>query len=94
MIIAEKRQITETAIFGGYGGKTAVGGNFFFSIYCHNKRLHLRFGCSIAVLKFGGWQLKMAKLQVGNIKSVKKWSNCHEIANHRSSLLLKSLVII
>jgi len=26
LIIAEKRQITETAIFGGYGGKTAVGG--------------------------------------------------------------------
>ena len=26
LITAEKRQITETAIFGGYGGKTAVGG--------------------------------------------------------------------
>ncbi|MCP4052505.1 MAG: hypothetical protein GY739_05445 [Mesoflavibacter sp.] len=26
LTIAEKRQITETAIFGGCGGKTAVGG--------------------------------------------------------------------
>jgi len=31
LTIAEKRQITETAIFGGCGGKTAVGGeNLYF----------------------------------------------------------------
>ncbi len=29
LTIAEKRQITETAVFGGNGGKTAVGGKIF-----------------------------------------------------------------
>ena len=34
LIIAKKRQITETAIFGGYGGKTAVGGaNYYFYLF-------------------------------------------------------------
>ena len=34
LTIAEKRQITETAVFGGYGGKTAVGGgNLYFYLF-------------------------------------------------------------
>ncbi len=40
-------------------------GNFFLflSVYYHIKRLHIKFGCSRAVLKFGGWQLKKLKRQ-------------------------------
>ncbi len=39
------------AVLGGYGGKMAVGGwNFIFlSVYYHNKRLHVKFGCSRAI---------------------------------------------
>ncbi len=51
----------------------------FLSVYYHNKRLHVKFGCSRAVLKFGGWQLKNGKItgkkwKIGQ-KSVKEWSN-------------------
>ncbi len=86
---------TETAIFGGYGGKMAVGSkkNIFLSVYYHNKRLHVKFGCSRAVLKFGGWQLKNSKTtgkkwKIGQ-KSVKEWSKGLELSIHRSSLLLQ-----
>ncbi len=57
--ISEKRHITETAVFGIYGGWRRKF--LFSSVYYHNKRLHVKFGCSIAVLKFGGWQLKYGK---------------------------------
>ncbi len=61
LTVAEKQQITETAIFGGCGGKTAVGGgNYDY----HNKRIHVKFGCSRSVLKFSGWQLKNGKITV------------------------------
>ncbi len=34
LTVAEKRKITETAIFGGYGGKAAVGGgNKYFYLF-------------------------------------------------------------
>ena len=35
---------------------------YILSVYYHNKRLHVKFGCSRAVLKFGGWQLKNGKI--------------------------------
>ena len=62
LIIAEKRQITKTAVIGGWRQIF-----LFLSVYYHNKKLHVKFGCSRAVLKFGGWQLKNGKI------TGKKW---------------------
>ena len=60
LTIAEKRKITETAIFGGYGGWRRK--LIFLSVSYHNYILHVKFGCSKAVLKFGSWQLKNGKI--------------------------------
>ena len=38
LTIAEKRPITETAVFGGYGGLRQF--ILFLSVYYHNKKLH------------------------------------------------------
>ncbi len=53
-----------------------------------------KFGCSRAVLKFGGWQLKNGKItgkkwKIGQ-KSVKEWSNGLGFTIHGSSLLLQA----
>ena len=49
LTIAEKRQIMETAV---------VGGNFFyFYLFYHNKKLHVKFGC------FKIWRLAAQKRQ-------------------------------
>ena len=74
LTIAEKLQITETTVFKGYGG----------NYINNNKKLHVKFGCSRAVLKFGGWQLKNSKItgkkwKIGQ-KSVKEWSNGLDIS--------------
>ena len=54
---AEKRQIAETAIFGGWWRQLII-----LSVYDHIKRLHKKIGWSRAVLKFGSWQLKNGKI--------------------------------
>ena len=66
---------------------------YILSVYYHNKRLHVKFGCSRAVLKFGGWQLKNGKitgkkLKIGQ-KSVKEWSNGLDLSIHGSLLILQ-----
>ena len=83
LTIATKWQITEIAIFSGYGG----------NYINNNKKLHVKFGCSRAVLKFGGWQLKNSKItgkkwKIGQ-KSVKEWSNGLDLTIHGSFLLLQ-----
>ncbi len=49
---------------GSYGAvvkmRLVVATNII-SVYYLIKRLHIEFGCSRAVLKFGGWQLKNGK---------------------------------
>ena len=69
---------------GGYGGKTVVGGKIrilFLSVYYHhNKRLHVIFGCSEAVLKFGDWQLKNGKIKGKKWKWVKNQSRSGQTA--------------
>ncbi len=64
---------------------------YILSVYYHNSRLHVKFGCSRAVLKFDGWQLKNGKItgkkwNVGQ-KSVKEWSNGLDLTIQGSSLL-------
>ncbi len=55
----------------------------FLSVFYHNNRLHVKFGCSRAVLKFGSWQLKNGKITGIKYKIgqgvVKRWSNGHVI---------------
>ncbi len=92
LTIAEKRQITEI-VFGGYGLKRRLAAAIdILSVYFHNNRLHVKFGCSRAVLKFGSQQLKNGKItgkkwKIGQ-KSVKKRSNGLVLPFHGSSLLL------
>ncbi len=62
------------AVFGGYGGKKEVGGSDLY--FYHKNRLNVKFGCS------------RAKFQVCNRKSVKGWSNGHDLSIQGSSLLL------
>ena len=66
---------------------------YILTVYFYNNRLHLKFGCSRSVLKFGGWQLKNGKItgkkwKIGQ-KSVKEWSNGLDLTIHGSSLLLQ-----
>ncbi|MCP4255760.1 MAG: hypothetical protein GY775_20625 [Candidatus Scalindua sp.] len=66
---------------------------FFLSVYYYNKKTHVKFSCSRAVLKFGGWQPKNGKITGKKWKicqkSVKEWSNGLDRSIHGSLLLLQ-----
>ncbi len=44
---------------------------YILSVYYHNKRLHVKFGYSRAILKFGSWQLKNGKI-IGKMENRSK----------------------
>ncbi len=56
---AEKRRITETAVFDSYGGNKA---DDIFICLISKWNIHVNFGCSRVVLKFGGLKLKNGKI--------------------------------
>ena len=66
--MAEKQQIMETAIFGGYSGLTAPI-IIFFCILSQQKTSFKKMGWSKAILKYGTWQLTNSKITGRKLKN-------------------------
>ena len=88
--MAEKQQIMETAIFGGYSGLTAPI-IIFFCILSPQKSSFKKWAGLRLFWNMAPGSLQTAKLQVGNWKMIKKWSNNNDLTIHRILLLLKNL---